>query len=71
MISILDELIITPENFTIEYKVVDVAGNENSTLVYNNGYEFILFSREKSIILSDNTIDLNSNRWITNSSKHS
>ncbi|KKK94917.1 hypothetical protein LCGC14_2678030, partial [marine sediment metagenome] len=52
--------------FTIEYRVIDYAGNEGTNTTYNSNYQHIIFSREKTIILSSDTIDLNSggNRMI-------
>jgi tetrahydromethanopterin S-methyltransferase subunit B len=49
-----------PGNFSIEYKVIDFAGNAGINSTYNNAYKNIIFSREKEISLTDDNIDLNS-----------
>ncbi|KKL59990.1 hypothetical protein LCGC14_2209800, partial [marine sediment metagenome] len=67
-VSILEDLSSTlPMNFTIEYRVIDYAGNEGTNTTYNSNYQSIIFSREKAIILSSDTIDLNlgGNRMIS------
>ncbi|KKN58657.1 hypothetical protein LCGC14_0549880, partial [marine sediment metagenome] len=58
-ISVLDDLGELPDNFSIEYSVIDFAGNEGINTTYNTNYQNIIFSREKTITLSDDTIDLN------------
>ncbi|MBA7712061.1 hypothetical protein ES703_121030 [subsurface metagenome] len=58
-ITILDDLGYLPANFTIEYKVIDFAGNVGVNSMYNNNYNYIIYSEEVSISLSDDTINLN------------
>ncbi|MHA2338679.1 MAG: DUF2341 domain-containing protein, partial [Candidatus Hodarchaeales archaeon] len=48
-----------PANFSIEYRVTDVAGNEAINSTYNSDDEYITYSKEVLISLSDDTIDLN------------
>ncbi|KKM90989.1 hypothetical protein LCGC14_1233060, partial [marine sediment metagenome] len=66
-ITILDDFGKLPSNFTIEYKVVDVAGTVGINTTYNGEYNYILYSEERSITLDDDEIDLNSqiNRGIS------
>ncbi|MHA2031283.1 MAG: hypothetical protein ACW99Q_18045, partial [Candidatus Kariarchaeaceae archaeon] len=59
-ISILDDLGDLPVNFSIEYKVIDFEENEGINSTYNNGYNYIIYSEEIPITLSDDNIDLNS-----------
>ncbi|MHA2032387.1 MAG: hypothetical protein ACW99Q_23685, partial [Candidatus Kariarchaeaceae archaeon] len=59
-ISILDDLGDLPANFSIEYKVIDFAGNVGTNSTYNDGYNYIIYSEEIPITLSDDNIDLNS-----------
>ncbi len=60
-ISILGDFGQLPTNFSIEYKVIDQAGNVGIDMVYNNEYRYIIYSQEKTIILEEdyNSIDLN------------
>ncbi|KKN72007.1 hypothetical protein LCGC14_0414890, partial [marine sediment metagenome] len=58
-VSVLDDLGELPDNFSIEYSVIDFAGNEGTNTTYTTNYQNIIFSREKTITLSDDAIDLN------------
>ncbi|KKM71440.1 hypothetical protein LCGC14_1430590, partial [marine sediment metagenome] len=59
-ITILDDFGELPGNFTIEYKVIDRADNVGINPTYNGVYDYIIYSEEKPVTLSDDNIDLNS-----------
>ncbi|KKK57046.1 hypothetical protein LCGC14_3058430, partial [marine sediment metagenome] len=56
----LSDLAYLPNKFTIEYKVIDPAGNEATVSTYNGGFEYLGFSTEKTLTWTDDNIDLNS-----------
>ncbi|MHA1280183.1 MAG: hypothetical protein ACTSQ8_23590, partial [Candidatus Helarchaeota archaeon] len=58
-VSKLADLSDLPEKFSILYKVIDSAGNSANITTYNNGFNYIKFTRETSITWANNTIDLN------------
>jgi hypothetical protein len=60
-ISILADLAPTlPENFTIEYRVIDRCGNEAINSTYNDGFEYITYNTGIDLTWDndDNVIDL-------------
>ncbi|MEJ2248101.1 MAG: hypothetical protein P8Y97_00395, partial [Candidatus Lokiarchaeota archaeon] len=58
-VNILADIEELPSNFSIDYKVIDTAGNENVTTYYNNLSESVLFSRETEYNWNDNLLNLN------------
>ncbi|KKN43166.1 hypothetical protein LCGC14_0705920 [marine sediment metagenome] len=59
-ISYLDDLDDLPSNFSIQYKVIDIAGNVGINSTYNGGYKNIIYSKQVSVSLDDDEINLNS-----------
>ncbi|MEJ2248444.1 MAG: hypothetical protein P8Y97_02145, partial [Candidatus Lokiarchaeota archaeon] len=58
-VNILADIGELPSNFSIDYKVIDTAGNENITTYYNKEFEQMLLSKETNITFANNLLNLN------------
>ncbi|KKL78438.1 hypothetical protein LCGC14_2024840, partial [marine sediment metagenome] len=59
-IFFLDDLGDLPSNFSLGYKVIDIAGNVGINSTYNGVFKNIIYSEHVSVSLADDDIDLNS-----------